>query len=310
VRTLLVVLAVALATLPLAASAGTTARGDLAYVAGGKVYLYDPATGSSTQVTRAHSGGGDLALSPDGTRVAYTSPTPTGTDVWIVNADGSGNHLVTTWPNLASTHHLHFDPRWLRANSLSYLDASGGSGGYLLYMGVDLRTGRHRSLAREGTLYNSQVFAAGGKLVSAATVVRGNQTGCAATADLFLQTGAGVARQLTNTPNAWEVPVDYQVGAPILAVKQYVSSGPHQGGCIGPSAGVTAELRAYTPGKGSVLLVRFPAYRPTAIRSFDAAWSPDGKELAFVDEQGRLVVRDLASKRDRVVARGVTAVDW
>jgi hypothetical protein len=124
-----------------------------------------------------------------------------------------------------------------------------------------------------------------GPIVSPAFRVAG-RTLASRGGDLFL----GPTR-LTRTPRALELPLDYEADLGLLALRVVKDS---------------AELRAYQLGGRSRLLVRLP--RSGAA---DAAWSPHGTELAYIDARGNLRVRAFLTGKERILARGgITAVDW
>jgi molecular chaperone DnaK len=60
------------------------------------------------QITSGPFGVNDPVWSPDGKRIAYTRDAPQGgvTDIWVINADGTGNRAVTSGPD------RDMDPTW------------------------------------------------------------------------------------------------------------------------------------------------------------------------------------------------------
>jgi Tol biopolymer transport system component len=70
-----------------------TVRGRLAFVRAGDIYVYDPTSESTLQLT---SGGnfGYPAWSPDGSRIAFSQVNQGPGQIHVINADGSGLQLV------------------------------------------------------------------------------------------------------------------------------------------------------------------------------------------------------------------------
>ncbi len=93
--------------------------------------------------------------------------------------------------------------------------------------------------------------------------------------------------RLTSTPLDDEEPLDINTNGDVLAMRFWITSGPHDGLCsLGGSATLTYEL-VVVDGIGDVrVLGRFPDIRSTPSSTgpdFAAAWSPDGKQVAYTD---------------------------
>jgi hypothetical protein len=297
------------AALGLAGSAA--AAGELAFVQDGRVALWDPATGTTIPVTQGEgpfrASGGDLARSPDGTRIAYTATLPRGTTVRVVSLDGSENREVTPWRTPYLGGRFHADPRWLSADRLSYLDPTGGSGRLSFLRTVELASGDRGRLMPDLVASQSFALAAGARAYARVVPYPGGP-GCADTTDIALRTGTR-ERWLTRTRNAWEAPLDAQANAGVLVVAQRVAEGKHRGGCLLGPGTVSRELRAVQAGGASAQLVLLATVAEPG--RVDAAWSPEATLLAYTDGAGRLVVRTLATGEEIVLAEtGVTALDW
>ena len=87
-------LAALLGAVPAAHAAFPGLNGKIAYEKSGEIWVKDEGAGNDQQLTDQ---GGDPAWSPDGTRIAFTSDrNGTAGDIWVMNADGSGQTRLTT----------------------------------------------------------------------------------------------------------------------------------------------------------------------------------------------------------------------
>jgi hypothetical protein len=304
-RALVLALAAALALVGSAAAAG-----ELAFVQDGRIALWDPATGVTVPVSQGEgpvtAGGGDLARSPDETRIAYTASLPRGTTVRVLSLDGSANREVTPWRTPYRNGRFHADPRWLSNDRVSYLDPTGGSGGLSFLRTVVLASGERGRLVPD--VVASQSFPLAGGRAYAQVVPYPGGPACADTTDIASRNGTQ-ERWLTRTRNAWEAPLDAQENAGVLVVAQRIAEGKHRGGCLLGPGTIARELRAVQPDGASAQLVELPAVADPG--RVDAAWSPDATLLAYTDGAGRLVVRTLATGEEFVLSEtGVTALDW
>ncbi|HEY8198587.1 MAG TPA: hypothetical protein VIF44_02360 [Candidatus Limnocylindrales bacterium] len=82
---------------------GPAANGLIPYGSAGDIYLGDPLTGTKRLLVGGPGNDSLVGFSPDGTRIAFVRPVGSGAgdlpvDVYVVNADGSDPHPVTTKP--------------------------------------------------------------------------------------------------------------------------------------------------------------------------------------------------------------------
>jgi len=92
------VVVAALALVPAVAQAAFPGlNGKIAWERGGQILIKDAGASNEQQLT--FDGGTDPAWSPDGTRIAFQADrNGTANDIWVMNADGSGQTRLTTGP--------------------------------------------------------------------------------------------------------------------------------------------------------------------------------------------------------------------
>lgn len=264
----------------LAAPARTAHGGadTLVFVQHGTLKAYDPADGHVE--TLAGSAGGDAAVSPDGKLVAYIAGDRS---LHVVGADGKGDRRVAKGP-LGS-------PLWRSLAELGATRPAKGTGTPVDAVRLPASGGKVSTVASG---VQSQVFPFGADLVARLA------PGCA-TNDLFLGTKA-----LVKTPLDSELPLDTAADLGILAVVRTQASSFQ---CAPASVPVPTALRVYDAGGSHRVVVslgQLPANRPV-----DAAFSPEGTDLAYITAAGDLAVRSFLTRKDRILARGgVSALDW
>jgi Tol biopolymer transport system component len=80
-----------------AASPSWSPTGRLAFVSGGDIYTTSPANPAAwTRLTHSTDRVTEPVWSRDGDRIVYVSGPQGSTDLWIMNADGTGRHPLTT----------------------------------------------------------------------------------------------------------------------------------------------------------------------------------------------------------------------
>ena len=152
------------------------------------------------------------AWSPDGTKLVFvrymTQPQPRGrTAIFVINADGRGEHQLTPWKLLAGDH-----PDWspdgkrilFRSNSYG---APPNALSNIYTIGADGSGLAQITHARPGDQYLSSSFSPDGKWITFG-MVRG--TGKDARADVYVMRANGTgSRDLTNSPSFWDSAPDW-----------------------------------------------------------------------------------------------------
>src|SRR3954452_6090943 len=93
---------VLLAALALAAPAQAAFPGDngrVLFTSANRLYTMDPGGGPWTRLVDRNEQQAQAAWSPDGSKVAYRVGPDGDTEIWVVGADGSNPHQITTTPN-------------------------------------------------------------------------------------------------------------------------------------------------------------------------------------------------------------------
>jgi hypothetical protein len=305
----------------------------IVYVRHGDVFVIDPQNGAVRRVT---SGGavrwvvgiaGGVAISPGGTEVAYTAPafpndkSSSARTILVQSVAGGRPRNVTPWNSVGwngrgtQAQPDHIDPRWVDETQLDYTDDLESNGQVLgVAMSMNLVTGRHgRAVVPFGARPDVlEPFVAAGRY-TAYPVLDWRGYSCASTLDLARGIGTKQVR-LTYTPLDDEEPLDIAANGDVLAMRFWITSGRHDGLCgLDGSATLTYEL-IVVDGVGHVrVLRRFPDIRSVASATapdFDAAWSPNGKQIAYIDARGDLIVMTPGGRDTRLVAGGVEAIDW
>jgi hypothetical protein len=306
----------------------------------GDVYALNTTSGVKVRLTHRRKAraiwgpAGDLAVSPDGTRVAFTGATSRGASIFVRPITGNGRAVnVTPWRGeKVSVSPRALNPQWLDSDHIAYTADVSGSKPFGIVMEVNLTTGRvqpmpaseipggpefrnfnrarSRALAHSGVMQplviNSR-FAAFQRFDYA--------NGCSATSDLVR--GFGARKSLmTFTPKMDEEPLDLAADGQVLALRAWISSGRHNGLCTyGGTNTLRQELIAVARPRHVDVVVHLA---PLVLRgnagvpvpAIDAAWSPDAERLAYISTRGNLIVRSLRNGSQRVVANHVEALDW
>jgi Tol biopolymer transport system component len=104
----------------------------------------------------------DAVWSPDGTRIAFTSPRDdVGRDVWVVNADGTGLHAVTSD---GAVNRYDTIPVWISATELAYHHRDDSTGRTEL-RAIDLTTSTARLLVAEADANFRPLLQPGGSML-------------------------------------------------------------------------------------------------------------------------------------------------
>jgi hypothetical protein len=306
----------------------------IAYIKGGDVYVIDPQTRQTRRLTTGHPARwlpgltGGLSISPDEREVAFTTvdqtedPADASRTIAVVSILGGRPRDVTPWPSVGFVAKLHpprrthIDPHWIGASRLDYTDdqeSNGQSRG--VAMTLDLRTGR-RTRARVPQAQSDGVIepfvAAAGFAAFPVLVLRSSD--CSSTLDLVRSVGTREVR-LTYTPFKNETPLDVDAHGNVLALRSWVTSGAHNGLCLLNGTGTIADELIVERGEGRVRVLH--RFAPVMVGKslmpsppFDAAFSPDGQQIAHTDQSGNLTVEGPNGKPTRLVNGGVTDIDW
>jgi hypothetical protein len=340
VLALLGVLVVAMDAGSARVSARQTSAEWIAYVRFGDVYALDPASGVKIRLMRGRKAqaswgpyaAGDLAVSPDETRVAFTGATSRGASIFVRPIVGSGRAVdVTPWRGeKVSLSVRALNPQWLNSSHIAYTADVSGSKPFGIVMEVNLATGRFAPM-RASKIPGGAEFANINGAHSPAPAQAGvmqplvvnrrfaafqrfdYSSGCSATSDLVR--GFGTRKKLmTFTPKMDEEPLDLTKDGRVLALRAWISSGRHDGLCTygGTNTFRQEVIAVARPHRVDVVL----RFAPLVLRgnasapAVDAAWSPDGEHLAYISPHGDLIIRSLRDGSRRVVADHVEALDW
>jgi hypothetical protein len=296
------------------------------------VYVIDPATGETHRLTEGRAVrwavglAGDVSISLDGSEVAYTVPVAKkgryryARTIDVQPVSGGAARDVTPWNSVGydgqvQSEPRHIDPHWLDSTHLDYTDDLQSNGqSYGIAMTVDVTNGRHGH-ARVPDGVERQViepFVAAGRYTAYPVLLR-RAYDCASTLDLARAAGSAQVR-LSYTPLDDEEPLDVDAAGDVLAMRFWVVSGAHNGLCLLNGTGsLTYELVAFSGDGSTRVLGRFPDIKVGVSGTgpnFDAAWSPDGTQIAYVDPSGDLMVATPGYASRKLVAGGVEALDW
>lgn len=303
----------------------------IAYIRYDDVYVINPATGETHRLTRGHATrwpvglAGDLSISPDDSEVAYTVPASGkrgyryARTIDVQPVSGGRARDVTPWNSVGwdgqtQSEPLHIDPHWVDSEHLDYSDdlqSNGHSWG--IAMTVDVANGRHRHarVPRAARHEILEPFVAAGRY-TAYPVLFPRRSECASTYDLARAAGSRQVR-LSHTSLDNEEPLDIDAAGDVLAIRSWVTSGPHDGLCTFGTSRLTYELVVFGEGGTTQVLQRFPGIKAgpsSGSPNLDAAWSPEGQQIAYTDPAGNLMVMTPGGASQKLVAGGVEALDW
>src|SRR3954454_7891034 len=101
-----------LASLVLAAPAAAATNGRILFTSANRIYTVDPAGGAWTRLVADETRQAQAAWSPDGSKVAFRVGPDGDSEIWVVNADGTGAHAITDTPNPGGDPRYSSQPGW------------------------------------------------------------------------------------------------------------------------------------------------------------------------------------------------------
>ncbi len=225
-------------------------------------------------------GGGDgLAWSPDGRRIAFLSDRDGDFDLYVMNADGTGQRNLTRKPGFDS------DPVWSpdgrRIAYVSKPDRKGATRGRGIYV-MNADGSAQRMLARGGCCGSPIAWSPDGRKIAFRTDRDGN-------GEIYVMNADG-SRQLRLTRNRVSDghPTWSPDGRKIMFVRAEFRYG-------------NSEIFVVNPdGTGQRNLTRNPA------EDSAPAWSPDGRKIVFVskrDHNGEIYVMNADGRGQRKLTR-------
>jgi Tol biopolymer transport system component len=238
-----------------AASAFPGANGRIVYNRASVVYTVNPDGTGERALTSPNSRASDPSLSPDGNQVAFaysrgTAASAPGWGIWIVNANGTGAHQVTTDPQSVAS--LDHEPAWSPDGSKIVFVR--GSPADLYVMNADGTGGSTNLTASFATGANDPSWSPLGDKIAFST--GGN---------IFVMNADGSGTPLQVTPSGGQGK-DTPTWSPNGSRIAY---GNH------------SQIRTVNPAGGN------DAQLLGGLREvWDVAWSPDGSKIAYVNDPG------------------------
>jgi sugar lactone lactonase YvrE len=201
--------------------------------------LYALDRGSMTRISRltADSAFGEFeaAYSPDGSRIAFVSDRDGNAELYVVNADGSGDRRLTNTPTTEGS------PSWT-PDGTQLVYASNASGNFQVWiMPVD-GSSEARQLTQEPASNFQPTVSPDGRLIAFSTDRDGNYEVYAMSLD-----GSG-ARNLTNTPRASETAPAWFPDGQVALVQQE----------SGQRGAISSHVMRVSPDGGTPVVVLSP----------------------------------------------------
>jgi Tol biopolymer transport system component len=202
------------------------------------VFAVDPDGGHRTQLTFAPGWDGHAAFSPDGTRIAFESDRDGHLHIWVMNADGTGAHVITSNVDGAN------DPAW----SPDGREIAFGDGPGNIWITNADGNGQRLLVDGSGGPAAQPAWSPDGSTVLVTITVAGNT-------DIYaIDAATGARRQLTTHPALDDSPAWAPDGKRILFVS-FRSGGPELW-TMAPDGSTQTEL-TFTGGA-----VSRPAWQP------------------------------------------------
>ncbi len=238
-----------------AASAFPGANGRIVYNRASVLYSVNPDGTGEQALTSPNSRASDPSLSPDGNKVAFaysrgTAASAPGWGIWVVNANGTGAHQVTTDPQSVAS--LDHEPAWSPDGSKIVFVR--GSPADLYVMNADGTGGSTNLTASFTTGANDPSWSPLGDKIAFST--GGN---------IFVMNANGSGTPLQVTPSGGQAK-DTPSWSPNGARIAYAN---------------VSQIRAVNPAGGNDVQL-LGGLREV----WDVAWSPDGSKIAYVNDPG------------------------
>lgn len=263
------------------------------------IWSYAPATGRYTQLSSFDGEDRDPVFSPDGRTVYYLSENGTGavegTDVFNVHKISSSGGTASQVSFLKDhpVRHLSISNKGTLCFShhgmLYTMEDGGDARKVTARIAVDQRHSPERNVKVSGDVSEFAVAPNGKEVVF---IHRG---------EVFVASVAeGTTRRITNTPEQ-ERNVSFSPDGRTLL---YASERSHNTAGGSWDLYTTTIVRTEEPYFFNATVLKEEALLATAAEEFQPAWSPDGKEVAYLEERTTLRILNVATRKTRTVLPG------
>lgn len=263
------------------------------------IWTYAPATSEYKQLSTFPGEDRDPVFSPDGRTVYFLSEQGAGA---VEGSDGFNIHKVAAGGGTAGqvSFMKHHPVRHLSISNsgtlcfshhgtLYTMEDGGEARKVSVSIAVDQRHSSERNVNITGEVSEFAVSPNGKEI---AFIHRG---------EVFVSSVAeGTTRRITDTPEQ-ERSVSFSPDGRTLL---YASERQHSGSNGSWDLYTTTLVRKEEPFFFNATVLKEEALLATAAEEFQPAWSPDGKEVAYLEERTTLRVYNLADKKSRTVLPG------